>query len=193
MTPIFEELDYQVTSLGAISLRRRTEPRCNNRLIYEVKLGDEFLMSSLFTESEIQLGKLGVEASKAQFKQEKLNIIVGGLGLGYTAAAVLEDAAVNALSVIDIMQPVISWHENELVPLGNTLHSDPRCQFIHADFFELASMASHSMIAAEEKHHDRADVSLQCLLGAAHERYLLDPRVGVDPCWLAFARFFGKE
>ena len=62
MTFDFEELDYQVTPLGDISLRRRAEPRLGGTIVYEVKLGDEFLMSSLFTEAEIQLARLGLAA-----------------------------------------------------------------------------------------------------------------------------------
>ena len=49
----FEELDFQQTPLGDISLRRRSEPRPDGKILYEVKLGEEFLMSSLFTEAEI--------------------------------------------------------------------------------------------------------------------------------------------
>jgi hypothetical protein len=45
MTIDFEELDYQKTPLGEISLRRRAEPRLGGQIVYEVKLGDEFLMS----------------------------------------------------------------------------------------------------------------------------------------------------
>ena len=47
----FAELDYQETPLGAISLRRRSEPRLGGKILYEVKLGEEFLMSSLFVEA----------------------------------------------------------------------------------------------------------------------------------------------
>ncbi len=139
MTFIFEELDYQKTPLGDISLRRRSEPRLNDEILYEVKLGDEFLMSSLFTEAEIQLSKLGIAALKKAGHQQDLDIVVGGLGLGYTAVAALEDPAVRSLLVIDIMEPVIKWHQQRRVPLGAKLCSDPRTKLVHADFFELAS------------------------------------------------------
>jgi len=135
MSLIFEELDYQQTPLGEISLRRRAEPRLDGEILYEVKLGDEFLMSSLFTEAEIQLARLGLAAVEGA----DFDVIVGGLGLGYTAVAALENSSVNSLSVIDIMQPVIDWHLKGLVPLGKQLVSDPRCTLIHADFFELAA------------------------------------------------------
>lgn len=135
MTVEFEELDFQQTSLGDISLRRRSELRLAGKIVYEVKLGDEFLMSSLFTEAEIQLAKLGLAALEGS----DLDIVVGGLGLGYTAAAVLEDPSVASLMVIEVMEPVIDWHRRGLVPLGKKLVSDPRCTLVHADFFALAA------------------------------------------------------
>ena len=58
----FEELDYQQTPLGEISLRRRAEPRLDGKIIYEVKLGEEFLMSSLFTAAEMALARPGLAA-----------------------------------------------------------------------------------------------------------------------------------
>ena len=131
----FEELDYQQTPLGELSLRRRSEPRLNGKILYEVKLGEEFLMSSLFTDAEVQLARLGL----AGLSGNELDIVVGGLGLGYTAVAVLESPSVRSLNVIEVMSPVIDWHHRGLVPLGNELISDARCRLVHADFFELAS------------------------------------------------------
>ena len=144
----FEELDYQETPFGEISLRRRAEPRLEGKILYEVKLGEEFLMSSLFTESEIQLAKLGLAALNGS----ELDVVVGGLGLGYTAVAVLENPSVRTLQVIDVMQPVIDWHRQGLVPLGNQLVSDPRCTLVHADFF---AVASSSGVGFDQKYPDR--------------------------------------
>ncbi len=138
MSTVFEEIDFQTTPLGDISLRRRSEPRFDNIILYEVKLGDEFLMSSLFTESEIQLSKLGLAALKNNHS-DGLDIVVGGLGLGYTAVAALEDPTVKSLRVIEVMQPVIDWHQRGLVPLGNKLTADSRCTLVHDDFFAVAS------------------------------------------------------
>ncbi len=113
----FEELDYRKTPLGEISLRRRAEPRLEGKIVYEVKLGDEFLMSSLFTSSEIQLARLGLAALEGT----GWDIVVGGLGLGYTAVAVLEDPSVASLMVVEVMGPVIDWHRRGIVPNGKTL------------------------------------------------------------------------
>jgi hypothetical protein len=154
---VFEELDFQSTPLGDISLRRRSEPKLNHAIVYEVKLGDEFLMSSLFTESEIQLARLGLAALKSGpaysgGSEPCFDIVVGGLGLGYTAHAVLEDPAVRSLQVIDIMQPVIGWHRQGLVPLGKALVDDPRCRLVHADFFALAGAQDNYF---NGQHHDQ--------------------------------------
>jgi spermidine synthase len=92
-------------------------------------------MSSLFPEAEIQLANIGLAA----IESDELDIVVGGLGLGYTAAAVLEDSRVRSLKVIDILQPVIDWHQNKMVPLGEGLVSDARCELVQGDFFELAN------------------------------------------------------
>ncbi len=48
----FEELDFRPTAMGVLSLRRRRHLTTGVD-IYEIKLGDEFLMSSQFTTAEI--------------------------------------------------------------------------------------------------------------------------------------------
>lgn len=131
---LFEELDFQSTPLGDISLRRREEPRLDGKLLYEVKLDEEFLMSSLFVEAEVALAKLGL----ARLNRKNADVVVGGLGLGHTAAAVLDHDTVASLQVIEVMEPVIRWHENAMVPLGQQLSEDPRCEFVLADFFATA-------------------------------------------------------
>src|SRR3990172_12547729 len=147
MTFEFEELDYQETPLGEISLRRRAEPKLGGEILYEVKLDDEFLMSSLFTSAEIQLARLGLAALEGA----GLDIVVGGLGLGYTAAAVLENPSVRSLRVVEVMAPVIDWHRRGLVPLGKQLVADPRCTLVHADFFEVASSSGGGFDPAADR------------------------------------------
>lgn len=134
MSAFFEELDYRPTPIGALSLRRRREMSLGVDVI-EIKLGEEFLMSSLFTDSEIALANLGL----ADFGGQSPDVIVGGLGLGYTARTVLEHENVNSLIVVDTLKEVIEWHESGLLPLGEGLTSDARCSFRHGDFFALAA------------------------------------------------------
>jgi len=84
----FEELDWRPTPIGEVSLRRRRDP-VSGVDIFEAKLGDEFLMSSLFTVAEIEVARLAL----AQLQGSGLDVAVGGLGLGYTAQAVLADGS----------------------------------------------------------------------------------------------------
>jgi len=140
MTIEFEELDYQSTVLGDISLRRRSEPRIDHRIVYEVRLGEEFLMSSLFTVAEVELAKLAL----AGLDGAGLDVVVGGLGLGYTAAAALENSAIRTVAVIEYLEPVIEWHRRGLVPLGPDLTSDRRCSLVHGDFFAAAGAPGDS-------------------------------------------------
>jgi len=135
MSRLFEEIDSQATSLGQISLRRRSIPALGDRDIYEVKLGDEFLMSSMFVEAEEALSSLGL----AQVKGESLSVVVGGLGLGYTAVAALKDDRIRELLVVDALETVIGWHRDELVPLGKTLNADSRNRYVLGSFFDLAT------------------------------------------------------
>ncbi len=155
MPHIFEELDFQNTPLGEISLRKRSEPRLDDKLIYEVKMNEEFLMSSLFVEAEVQLSRMGLAALGEQFKDKALDVVVGGLGLGHTALAALENPLVKSLKVIDIMQPVIEWHEKGLVPLGDELMADSRCEFVLGDFFAIANADTDGFgVANQDKKVD---------------------------------------
>lgn len=138
MPPLFEEIDSQSSALGEISLRRRKIPVFGDRDIYEVKLGDEFLMSSMFVEAEEALSTLGLAATSG----DRLDVVVGGLGLGYTAVAALNDERINELLVVDALDTVIGWHKDELVPLGKILNADSRNRYIHGSFFDLATRPS---------------------------------------------------
>lgn len=132
MSARFEELAWAPTPIGEVSLRRRRVPATGTE-VYEVKLGSDFLMSSLFTVAEEELARLAL----SRLPGSDLRVIVGGLGLGYTARAVLEDARVAELVVVDALEPVIAWHEEGLVPLGPVLTGDPRCRLVHGDFFAM--------------------------------------------------------
>jgi spermidine synthase len=135
MSADFAELDYRQTPLGELTLRRRRLLSLDGLEVFEVKLGDAFLMSSLFHEVEVALAELGLAALDAP----ELDVVVGGLGLGYTALAALKNPAVRSLIVVEALEAVIGWHQRGLVPLGPQLTADPRCRFVQADFFARAA------------------------------------------------------
>jgi spermidine synthase len=150
MSRNFEELDYRQTSMGELTLRRRRVLALDGVEVFEVKLGDDFLMSSLFHEVEVALAGLGLAALSAP----AVDVVVGGLGLGYTAVAALNHAAVRSLIVVEALEPVIEWHQRGLVPLGPQLTSDARCRLVNGDFFALAaSEQGFDPEDAERKFH----------------------------------------
>ena len=120
--------------MGLLTLRRRKEITLGID-IYEIKLDEDFLMSSLFTVAEVALANLGL----AELSEPEVDVVVGGLGLGYTARTVLEHPKVRELLIVDTMREVIEWHQQGLLPLGEQLTSDPRCRFVHGDFFAMSA------------------------------------------------------
>ncbi|WP_112138514.1 spermidine synthase [Glycomyces dulcitolivorans] len=128
-----EELDSRPSPMGEISLRRRYDTTAQSE-VYEVKLGDEFLMSSLFPVAEIELARLGL----ARTPGSGLDVIVGGLGLGYTAHAALEDPRIDIVTVVEYSEAVIDWHRRDLIPDTEGLATDPRIRLSHNDFFAAA-------------------------------------------------------
>lgn len=133
MSVRFEELGWRQTAMGVISLRRRFDPMVQFD-VYEVKLDDEYLMSSLFTVAEQELARLGL----ARTPGANLEVIIGGLGLGYTAREALACNRIRALTVIEYSDAVIDWHERDLLPDTAGLANDSRISLVCADFFAAA-------------------------------------------------------
>ena len=59
MSRRLEELDWSDTPMGELTLRRRRDPVVGVD-VFEVRLGEDFLMSSLFTAAEIALSRLAL-------------------------------------------------------------------------------------------------------------------------------------
>lgn len=134
MSAHFEELGWQQTPMGEISLRRRFEPTARVD-VYEVKLGDEYLMSSLFTVAERALARLGLGRTNGV----ELDVVVGGLGLGYTAQEALQDSRIRDLTVVEYSDAVIDWHNRDLLPDTAGLTADSRITLVCTDFFAAAA------------------------------------------------------
>lgn len=146
MGPLFEELARSATHEGVLTLRRRRLPSLDSD-VFEIKLDDEYLMSSLFTVAEIELARLAL----AELPGTDLDVAVGGLGLGCTARAMLEDDRVRTLTVVEALAPVVAWHEQALLPDSEALTSDTRTRFVHGDFFALVEHAG----GLDPDHPDR--------------------------------------
>ncbi len=150
-----EILAYEPTSLGVLCLRRRELLSRPGTVVTEVTLNHEFLMSSYLTESESALGAIGVALAQETAGQRKLDVLVGGLGLGYTAAAALQSEQVGSVEVVEFLPQVIGWMKEGLVPLAAQLNSEPRLRISNGDIYaRLAepAMQSFDLIAIDVDH-----------------------------------------
>jgi spermidine synthase len=126
-----EILAYEDTPLGPLCLRRRELLSSPGTVVTEVTLDHAFLMSSLNTASERALAARAIEMHPG----DRLRVLVGGLGLGYTAAAALESPRVNRVVVVEFLPEVITWLERDLFPLSGTLKEDGRFSVAEGDVF----------------------------------------------------------
>ena len=94
-----EILAYEDTPLGPLCLRRRELLSQPGTIVTEVTLNHEFLMSSLYTDSEQALADTALQLHNGK----ELKVLVGGLGLGYTAHRALQSARVSRVEVVELL------------------------------------------------------------------------------------------
>jgi len=126
-----EILAYEDTPLGVLCLRRRKLLREPGTVVTEVTLNNEFLMSSYHTDSERALASQAL----AMVEGRDLQVLVGGLGLGYTAAEVLASDRVGHVEVVEFLPQVIDWLAQGLVPLSSSLNDDSRLLVTQGDVY----------------------------------------------------------
>ncbi len=124
-----EVLDSVPTPVGTLELRRRIED--GGLTVIEITLAGGMLMSTLCSVSERALASVGLDLHPGR----DLRVLVGGLGLGYTAAAVLADPRVAQLTVVDRLPTVIRWMREGLLPLSEKLNGDPRLAIVEGDVY----------------------------------------------------------
>ena len=115
-----EILAYEPSPLGPLCLRRRELLSDPGTIVTEVTLNHEFLMSSLYTDSERALAHTAIEMHTG----DDLRVLVGGLGLGYTARAALDSSRVAHVDVVELLPQVIDWLRRGLVPLSPELNDE---------------------------------------------------------------------
>jgi spermidine synthase len=129
--PTLEILAYEPTPLGLLCLRRRELPGAPGTSVTEITLDHEFLMSSHFTASEQALARIALEGHPGR----GLDVLVGGLGLGYTAHAALASDRVARVEAVEFLPQVIDWLARGLVPLSGALRADPRFAVTQGDVY----------------------------------------------------------
>jgi spermidine synthase len=157
-----EILDYSESPIGLLCLRRRELLSQPGTVVTEVTVNHEFLMSSLNTLSERELSRRALEFHGGS----GLSVLVGGLGLGYTAHEAISSSKVDRVDVVEMLPQVISWLERGLYPLAEGLRDDDSVRVIEDDVFRC--------LASEPEN--RYDAILVDVDHSPDE--LLDPRNG---------------
>jgi spermidine synthase len=126
-----EILAYESSPLGLLCLRRRELLSQPGTIVTEVTLNHEFLMSSLYTDSERALGRIAVQMHAG----DGLQVLIGGLGLGYTARETLLSDRVARVEVVELLPQVMDWLAQGLVPLSSELCDEPRLVVVQDDVY----------------------------------------------------------
>lgn len=124
-------LAYEASPLGDICLRQRELLSEPGTVVTEITLDHECLMSSYVTASERALARLALEMHGAR----RLQVFVGGLGLGYTAREILRSDSVADLEVVEFLPQVIDWLREGLLPLAGELRGDARFSLRQGDAY----------------------------------------------------------
>ena len=99
------ELGRAAGASGEVLLRRRGA-------VTELVVDGVFAMDDVDTSTE---QALATEALR-RCAGDGLRVLVGGLGLGWTAAAVLADARVTTVDVVELEPALVGWAGNGLLP-----------------------------------------------------------------------------
>ncbi|MFK7897334.1 MAG: spermidine synthase [Myxococcota bacterium] len=137
-TSNLEVLAYSDSPIGSICLRRRELLARPGTIVTEITVDHMLLMSSYHTASERALSSRALERHGGS---ENLRVLVGGLGLGYTAHEALRSSAVTRCDVVEFLPQVIQWMKAGLVPLADELNSDPRYAVIEGDVYAMLAAA----------------------------------------------------
>jgi len=109
----------------SIALRRRGQE-------YLIVAGGRDLMSSEDEDSARALGVLGRAALRTGSRAAR--ILIGGLGMGYTARAALDaSTARDRIDVVELVPAVVEWNETVLADLAGSPLSDARTTVVVAD------------------------------------------------------------
>ena len=111
---------------GEVVLRRRTDDNAVD--VLELRVNGVFVMDTLETSTEHALA----EVALAQVADPR-NVLVGGLGLGFTMHAVLEDVRVEKVVVVEIEGALIDWMRDGTVPHGPEYLADARLTIVNLD------------------------------------------------------------
>lgn len=125
----WKTLDSISTGEGVLELRQRGERD------FLITVGGLVLMNSLAHRSEAALGKFACSHLK---EHADPRVLVGGLGMGYTLKAVLDELPDTGRVVVAELNPVVlEWCRGPLAGLTGCAASDPRVTVEIADVSDI--------------------------------------------------------
>jgi spermidine synthase len=133
--PEHREVARASSPRGEVVLRERHDDDAGP-VVLELRVNGVFVMDTRETSSEQAMARVAL----AQVAEPRA-VLVGGLGLGYTAHAVLADRRVERLVVVEVEDAVVGWLRDGTVPHGPALLADERLHVVTADIREAVSEA----------------------------------------------------
>ncbi len=117
-----EEIARAVSERGEVVLLRRDTGAV------ELRVNGVFVMDTVETSTEQALATAALKAV-----EEPTAVLVGGLGLGFTAHEVLADPRVEKVAVVEIEEALVGWMRDGTVPHGPSFLADERLTVVVAD------------------------------------------------------------
>ena len=115
---------------GEIVLRERRDPDVgpSSPVVLELRVNGVFVMDTFETSSE-----KGLATAALKQVENPRNVVIGGLGLGFTVHEVLADTRVEKLVVVEIEDALVQWMRDGTVPHGPSYLADDRVTVMTAD------------------------------------------------------------
>lgn len=126
----YVEVARSVSERGEVVLRQRrhTDVPAGSPTVLELRVNGLYVMDSVQTSSEILLARTALA-----MVERPRTVLVGGLGLGFTAHEVLADHRVEHVVVAEVEEALVGWFRNGTVPHGPAYLADGRLSMRVAD------------------------------------------------------------
>lgn len=129
-----QEVARAESERGEVVLRRRTSEHAAP--VLELRVNGVFVMDTRETSTEVALA-----TSALDLVEDPRDVVVGGLGLGFTLQAVLADPRVERVRVVEVEEALVGWMRDGTVPHGPAVLADRRVQVVVGDVVRAVSEA----------------------------------------------------
>lgn len=130
----YAELARSESGRGELVLRERRAD--DGPPVLELRANGVFVMDTLETSTERALAHAALAAV-----DDPKQVLIAGLGLGFTMHEVLADSRVERCTVVELEQALVDWMRDGTVPHGPALLADERVKLVVADFAEAVAEA----------------------------------------------------